>query len=70
MMTKQEFELIEETIRLLPSFDVRDYSHSLGNLEVCLWDAVVSRFAEALGAAYPRFNKDRFVAGCHGRGDV
>jgi hypothetical protein len=39
------------------------YPCEVGNV-----DAVCSRFAEALASTNPRFNRQKFIAACNGKG--
>jgi len=67
-MTRKDFNLIAETIRLLPSFELgTDLERALES-EVVRFGALCHRFAEALATTNPRFNKDRFIAACNGKG--
>lgn len=67
-MTRKDFNLIAETIRLLPSFETRQEDGMRYPCDVVNFDAVCRRFAEALATTNPRFNKDRFIAACNGKG--
>lgn len=64
-MTRKDFILIAETIRLLPSFEQDGKIHST---DVINFSAICRRFAEALATTNPRFNADRFIAACNGKG--
>jgi hypothetical protein len=64
-MTRKDFRLIAETIRLLPSFEMRN-----GNdkpIDVIRFDALVNRTAESLRTTNPRFKTERFVSACKGK---
>lgn len=63
-MSRKDFRLIAETIRNLPSFDVI----SLDKADCVRFAVVVSRFADALATTNPRFNRERFIAACNGKG--
>lgn len=75
-MSRKDFRLIAETIRLLPSFDTyqRDDNpnspqyggYSLYPTDVVNFDAIVHRFAEALASTNPRFSSSRFMDACYG----
>jgi hypothetical protein len=60
-MSRKDFRLIAETIKMLPSFDAK-------GTDVVRFDVVVNRMAEALRTTNPRFDTDRFVAACNGKG--
>jgi len=62
-MSRKDFQLIAEVIRLLPSFECSQAG------DVVRYSAIVTRFAEALAGTNPRFDRDRFVAACHRKGD-
>lgn len=66
-MSRKDFRLIAETIKLLPSFETRQADGKLYPCEVVNFCGVVSRFAEALRQTNPRFNAERFIAACNGR---
>jgi hypothetical protein len=67
-MTRKHFKLIAETIRLLPSFETCQADGKLYSTDVVSFNALCHRFAEALATTNPRFNKDRFIAACNGKG--
>jgi hypothetical protein len=60
-MSRKDFRLIAETIRLLPT----QQGEACAVVNVCV---VVERFAEALRQTNPRFNTERFIAACNGKG--
>jgi hypothetical protein len=60
-MSRKDFRLIAETIKTLPSFDAK-------GTDVVRFDVVVNRMAEALRTTNPRFDTERFVAACNGKG--
>jgi hypothetical protein len=68
----KRFNLIAETIRLLPSFIASVYLKPVDSTTIVgdavRFDALCHRFAEALSTTNPRFNKDRFIAACNGKG--
>ena len=66
-MTRKDFRLIAETIRLLPSFETYQKDGTRYPCEVVNFDALVRRFAEALRTTNPRFNTSRFENACNGR---
>jgi hypothetical protein len=66
-MTRKDFNLIAETIRLLPSFDTYQQDGQLYPTDVVNHSAVCRRFAEALRTTNPRFDADRFIAACNGK---
>ena len=71
-MTRKDFNLIAETIRLLPSFTAYVHLKPINSTTIVgdavRFDALCNRFAEALATTNPRFDKDRFVAACNGKG--
>ena len=67
-MSRKDFRLLAETIRLLPTFETRQQDGTLYPCEVVNFCAVVSRFAEALRVTNPRFDTQRFIAACNGKG--
>ena len=66
-MTRKDFNLIAETIRQLPSFDLPPINSWGQHFDAVRFDALCNRFAEALATTNPRFDKDRFVAACNGK---
>lgn len=60
-MSRKDFRLIAETIKLLPSTDVN-------GVDSVRFDALCARFADALATTNPRFNRERFIAACNGKG--
>lgn len=67
-MSRKDFRLIAETIRLLPSFETYQQDGKLYPCDVVNFCAVVARFAEALATTNPRFNRSRFENACNGKG--
>ncbi len=67
-MSRKDFRLIAETIRLLPSFETYQQDGKLYPTDVVNFSAVCRRFAEALATTNPRFDADRFIAACNGKG--
>jgi hypothetical protein len=67
-MTRKDFNLIAETIRLLPSFELGTDVARGPEGEVVRFTALCHRFAEALATTNQRFNTDRFIAACNGKG--
>jgi hypothetical protein len=67
-MTRKDFNLIAETIRQLPSFELGTDVERGPETEVVRFTALCHRFAEALATTNPRFNTDRFIAACNGKG--
>jgi len=71
-MTRKDFNLIADTIRLLPSFTASVHLKPVDSTRIVgdavRFDAICRRFAEALSTTNPRFNKDRFIAACNGKG--
>jgi hypothetical protein len=59
-MSRKDFRLIAETIKLLPT-------HQDGTCEVVNVCVVITRFAEALRQTNSRFDAERFIAACTGR---
>lgn len=66
-MTRKDFRLIAETIRLLPSFEMFQEDGNRYPTDVVNFDAVCRRFAEALRGTNPRFNPERFINACNGK---
>jgi hypothetical protein len=66
-MTRKDFKLIAETIRLLPSFELGTELARGPQAEIVRFAVICHRFAEALATTNPRFNKDRFIAACNGK---
>jgi len=66
-MSRKDFRLIAETIRLLPSFETYEKDGKLYPCDVVNFCTVVSRFAETLRQTNPRFNAQRFIDACNGR---
>jgi hypothetical protein len=54
-MSRKDFILIAETIRLLPSFETYQQDGKLYPTDVVNFSAVCRRFAEALSTTNPRF---------------
>jgi hypothetical protein len=67
-MTRKDFNLIAETIRLLPSFETFQADGKLYPTDIVNFDALCRRFAEALATTNPRFKRERFIAACNGKG--
>ena len=71
-MTRKHFNLIAETIRLLPSFTASVHLKPVNSTTIVgdavRFDALCHRFAEVLATTNPRFNTDRFIAACNGKG--
>ena len=59
-MSRKDFQLIAEVIRLLPSFECSRAG------DVVRHSAIVARFAERLACTNPRFDAQRFVDVCNG----
>lgn len=66
-MTRKDFNLIAETICLLPSFDLPPLDSWGSHSDNVRFDVIVNRFADALRTTNPRFNRERFVAACNGK---
>jgi hypothetical protein len=66
-MTRKDFILIAETIRLLPSFETYQQDGKLYTTDVVHFSCVCRRFAEALATSNPRFDADRFINACNGK---
>lgn len=66
-MSRKDFRLIAETIRLLPSFETHNADGTLYPCEVVQFCTIVNRFAEALRVTNPRFNAQRFINACNGK---
>ena len=66
-MTRKDFCLIAETIRLLPSFETYQDDGQRYPTDVVNFDAVCRRFAEALRQTNPRFDTERFINACNGK---
>jgi hypothetical protein len=67
-MSRKDFRLIAETIRLLPSFETYQQDGKLYACDVVNFSAICRRFAEALRTTNPRFDAERFIAACNGKG--
>ncbi len=68
-LTRQHFQLIAETIRLLPSFDMPPMDSWGSHFDAVRFDVVVNRFADTLAQTNPLFSRSRFEAACNGRKD-
>lgn len=66
-MTRKDFNLIAETIRLLPSFETFQEDGKRYPTDVVNFDSVCRRFAESLRMTNPRFDAERFIAACNGK---
>jgi hypothetical protein len=66
-MTRKDFKLIAETVRLLPSFETYEKDGKLYPCDVVRFETIVRRFTEALVVTNPRFNRSRFENACNGR---
>ena len=66
-MSRKDFILIAETIRLLPSFETYQQDGRLYPADVVNFSAVCRRFAESLATTNPRFNAERFINACNGK---
>jgi hypothetical protein len=66
-MTRKDFQLIAETIRTMPTFEATAQADG-PEIEVLRFSALCNRFAEELATTNPRFDKDRFIAACNGKG--
>ena len=66
-MTRKDFKLIAETIRLLPSFELGTELARGPQAEIVRFTVICHRFAEALAITNPRFDKERFIAACNGK---
>lgn len=64
-MTRKDFRLIAETIKLLPSFDLPPMDNWGSHSDAVRFDVIVHRFTEALRTTNPRFNTDRFINACN-----
>jgi hypothetical protein len=60
-LSRQDFCLIAQTIRELPSFECDQ------DADAVRFSAIVERFASALASTNPRFDRQRFVAACNGK---
>jgi hypothetical protein len=60
-MSRKDFRLIAEAIKTLPSTDQN-------GIDMVRFDAIGARFADALATTNPRFNRERFLAACNGKG--
>ena len=63
-MSRKDFQLIAETLRTLPSFTTINPACS----DVVRFDVLVNQFADALRSTNPRFDRERFVSACNGKG--
>ncbi|HLM79003.1 MAG TPA: hypothetical protein VK302_00080 [Terriglobales bacterium] len=64
-LSRKDFQFIAETIKLLPSFDTITAGDAKP-VDVVRFSTIVSRFADALAATNPQFDRDRFVRACNG----
>jgi hypothetical protein len=66
--SKQHFEMIARAIRETGTHEATDRDFAEG------WHAALSavavRLADECTASNPRFNRDRFLAACHGRDSI
>ena len=60
-LSRKDFVLIAEVIRLLPSFECSQDG------DVVRHSAIVARFTEALAKTNPRFDRERFEKACNGK---
>ena len=60
-LSRSAFVLIASTIRELPATDTTEVN------DVVRHSAIVAKFANALAATNPRFNRSRFEDACNGR---
>jgi hypothetical protein len=60
-MSRKDFQLIAEVIRLLPSFECSQAS------DVVRHSSIVARFSERLASTNPQFNTQRFADVCNGK---
>jgi hypothetical protein len=60
-MSRKDFQLIAEVVRLLPSFECSQAG------DVVRHSVIVARFAEALANTNPRFDRERFENACNGK---
>jgi hypothetical protein len=65
-MSRQDFRLIADTIRQLPSFECKTKQGNITNTvpDAVRFDALCNRFADALAITNPRFNRTRFLKAC------
>lgn len=61
-LSRTTFVLIASTICELPATDTTEVKDTVRH------SAIVARFADALAATNPRFNRSRFENACNGRG--
>ena len=66
-MTRKDFRLIAETIRLLPSFDLPPLDSWGSHFDAVRFNVIVSKFADALADTNPRFDRQRFISACNGK---
>jgi hypothetical protein len=60
-MSRKDFQLIADVIRLLPSFECSQAG------DVVRHCAIVARFSESLATTNPRFDAQRFADVCNGK---
>lgn len=60
-MSRKDFVLIAEVIRLLPATDTTEVPDTVRH------SAIVARFIEALAKTNPKFDRARFEKACNGR---
>ena len=66
-MTRKDFNLIAETIRLLPSFEAYQHDGNIYPTDVVNFSAVCRRFAEALRTTAPGSAPTTFINACNGK---
>lgn len=60
-MSRKDFQLIADVIRLLPSFECSQAG------DVVRHSAIVAGFVESLATTNPRFDAQRFADVCNGK---
>jgi hypothetical protein len=68
-MSRAHFVLIAETIRTLPSFELRRIEEKkMPQCEdVVRFEVICSCFADALRSTNPQFDRSRFLEACNGK---
>jgi hypothetical protein len=68
-MSRAHFVLIANTIKTLPSFEIRSYEGK--KMPACedavRFDVICSSFADALRTTNPQFDRERFLDACRGK---
>jgi hypothetical protein len=67
-MSRSHFVLIAQTIKTLPSFEIRSYDKKkIASEDAVRFSVIASSFADALRSTNPNFNRERFLDACGGK---